>query len=169
MEEKKKIENNIVYDAYYLISLFNDEKIPVTQLQVQKLMYFFEAYYMVKHKEIDKLYDCNFNAWAFGPVAIPLYSNLKIFGQLPIRLTDEQIDLGKKISGEKKNILKEIYETFKDTSAMRLVELTHMEDSPWYEVWHRNGDKVAYGSASYIDKLKTREWFEGKFVKINND
>ena len=66
MEEKKKLENNIVHDAYYLISLFNDENKPVTQLQVQKLMYLFEAYYMAKHEKLDKLYDCNFNAWAFG-------------------------------------------------------------------------------------------------------
>ena len=38
--------NNIVNDSYYLVNLFvNDEK-EVTQLQIQKLMYFFEAYYM---------------------------------------------------------------------------------------------------------------------------
>ena len=40
-------ENNIVYDSYYLINLFkSDGNKMVTQLQVQKLMYFFEAYYM---------------------------------------------------------------------------------------------------------------------------
>ena len=35
------MENNIIYDAYYLISLFNEDKNPVTQLQIQKIMYFF--------------------------------------------------------------------------------------------------------------------------------
>lgn len=61
-------ESNIVHDSYFLISLFKQEHREVTQLQIQKLMYFFEAYYM-NVKNTNKLYDCNFNAWMFGPVA----------------------------------------------------------------------------------------------------
>ena len=61
MEENKN-ENNIVQDAYYLISLFEkDNKMP-TQLHIQKLMFLFEAYYM-NMENTDKLYDCNYQAW----------------------------------------------------------------------------------------------------------
>lgn len=157
-------KNNIVYDAYYLISLFNTDHRPITQLQAQKIMYFFEAYYMVIH-QVDKLYECNFNAWAFGPVAIPLYQALKIFGENNIILTEEQKKLGESIDPEKKRILKYIYEVFGKLSAMKLVELTHMKDSPWDKKWKENGEKVVFGTASYIDKEETRDWFKRTFVR----
>lgn len=165
MQKENVLENNIVHDAYYLITLFNKDKNNITQLQVQKLMYFFEAYYMVKHKEIDKLYDCNFNAWAFGPVATQLYSKLKKYGSGNIILGEEQKEIAESIDNRKKEILKEIYEFFKDFTPMQLVEITHRKNSPWYEVWHKNGEKVVYGEASYIDKMKTRDWFKENFVE----
>ena len=39
-------KNDIIKDAYYLITKFNNDGRDITNLQVQKLMYFFEAYYM---------------------------------------------------------------------------------------------------------------------------
>lgn len=166
---EKEIGNldDIVLDAYYLISLFNKDEEKVTQLQIQKLMYFFEAYYMVKN-DVNKLYDDNFCAWTFGPVSTQLYSEFKMYGQMPIILTDEQKELGSKIPREKKEMLKEIYSTFKDFTAMRLVELTHTVGSPWYDVWKKNGEKVVYGPSSCIDKIKTREWFKANFVNVNS-
>ena len=56
MEERK---HDIVKDAYYLISKFLDAGKDITNLQVQKLMYFFESYYMNVYN-VDKVYDCNF-------------------------------------------------------------------------------------------------------------
>ena len=90
-------ENDIIKDAYYLINRFNKDGKDVTNMQIQKLMYFFEAYYMNIHKEIDELYECKFNAWAFGPVAIPLYKEFKKFGNEPIKLSSENIEEGEKI------------------------------------------------------------------------
>lgn len=159
-------ENNIVYDAYYLIKKFNDTGKNVTQLQIQKLMYFFEAYYMNIYK-VDKLYDCNFCAWAYGPVAIPLYQKLKRFGNGNIELTKQNKIDAENISEEKKNLLDNIYNVFKEVPAMRLVEFTHMSGSPWKEVWEKNGRKVGYGADTYIDKIKSRDWFKNVFQKGN--
>lgn len=158
-------ENNIVHDAYYLIKKFNDNNREVTNMQIQKLMYFFEAYYMNIHKDIDRLYDCNFNAWAFGPVAIPLYKEFKKFGNNKIELTKDNKEVGEKISKEKKEMLDIIFNVFKNVPAMRLVEFTHMPDSPWNEVWENNGRKVGYGANTHIDKIKTRDWFRQTFEK----
>lgn len=163
MEENNEYENNIVYDAYYLISLFNKDNKKVTQLQVQKIMYFFEAYYMCINNT-EQLYDCNFKAWALGPVSIPLYNELKKFGDKDIILSDEQIDIAQSICEDKKKIIEYIYEVFGKVSAMTLVELTHRTDSPWYEKWIENGEKVAYGKQSDIDKVRTRDWFREIFL-----
>lgn len=158
-------ENNIVYDAYYLIKKFNDNNINVSNLQIQKLMYFFEAYYMNVYEEVDKLYECNFNAWAFGPVAIPLYKEFRKFGNGDIILTEENKKAGNSISNEKKKLLDDIYEAFKKISANNLVRYTHMKDSPWDIVWKRNGGKVGYGANTYIDKKETKKWFRENFEK----
>ena len=162
-ENKCERENDIVQDAYFLISLFNKDNKEVTQLQVQKIMYFFEAYYMcITDKE--KLYDCNFNAWAFGPVSIPLYQALKKFGDTNIVLNEKQLEFSEKIIDDKKQILKYIYTVFGDIPAMELVQLTHRKDSPWYSKWKENNEKVVYGSKSYISKEQTKEWFRNVFL-----
>lgn len=158
------MENNIIFDAYYLISLFNRDKKPITQLQVQKIMYFFEAYYMAINPDIQQLYPCHFNAWAFGPVAIPLYKEFKEFGENPITLPSEKEEIGKNIYADKRRRLDYIYEIFGGLSAMKLVELTHRTDSPWYSTWIKNGSKVVYGEQSYINKLESRDWFRRVFM-----
>ena len=158
------MENNIIFDAYYLISLFNKDEKPITQLQVQKIMYFFEAYYMAINSDIQQLYPCHFNAWAFGPVAIPLYKEFKEFGENPITLTREKEELGKNILADKRRRLDYIYEIFGGLSAMKLVELTHRTDSPWYSTWMKNGSKVVYGEQSYINKIESRDWFRRVFM-----
>ena len=158
------MENDIIQDSYYLINLFRkDKNRPVTQLQIQKLMYFFEAYYM-NVKKTNKLYDCYFNAWMFGPVAIPLYEEYKNFGEFPIDLTEEKIKIGEQINKDKKELLEELYNVFGKLSANQLVNLTHKVGSPWYNKWVENGRKVIAGSASHIDKEETKRWFKELFI-----
>lgn len=163
MEENTR-KNDIVKDAYYLINKFRNTEGGITNLQLQKLMYFFEAYYMNVY-DVDRVYDCNFCAWAYGPVAIPLYKRFKKFRNDKIELTDKEIEEGDRISSESKSLLDIIYNVFKGTPAMRLVELTHMQDSPWTTVWENNGKKVGYGANTYIDKVETKKWFRKTFEK----
>lgn len=156
-------QDNIVYDSYFLVNLFRADNRQVTQLQIQKLMYFFEAFYMCI-KNIESLYQCHFNAWAFGPVAIPLYKEYKVFGSADIILTDEKTEQGNKIDSFKKEVLNKIYETFGKLSASQLVDITHKEGSPWHVKWMENNQKVVYGEKSYIDKIKTKDWFKDNFI-----
>lgn len=162
--EKKEFENNIVYDSYYLVNLFEINQKPITQLQVQKLMFLFEAFYM-NVADIESLYDCHFNAWTFGPVAIPLYKEYNKFGEYEIKLAEEQKKIGENIEPLKREILNRVYEAFGGLTSRQLVDLTHMMDSPWYETWMENGEHVVYGEKSYINKLKTKKWFREKFIK----
>ncbi len=41
MEENELLKDDIVTDSYYLVNLFNSDSKIITQLQIQKLMYFF--------------------------------------------------------------------------------------------------------------------------------
>lgn len=150
-------KNDIVDDAYYLIELFNKNNIKVTQLQIQKLMFLFEGYYLNVKEDIKSLYDCEYQAWNFGPVAVPLYKEFKKYGRENITLNQEQQERATKIDDDKKYRLKKIFEAFKSFSAMDLVRFTHAEGSPWKKAW----DKKEY---SNIDKNELKIWFE-KYVK----
>lgn len=155
MEENNNIDN-IIQDAYYLISVFKENDKKPTQLHIQKLMYLFEAYYM-NVENVDKLYECNYQAWNFGPVAIPLYKEFKIYGKNEIEITEEEEKWGNEISEKKKKLMKELYEAFKGFSAMQLVNFTHAEGSPWNKAWNNK-------TYSEIPKQSIREWF-AKYVK----
>lgn len=158
------MENNIVYDSYYLVNKFTKDNKDVTNLQLQKLMYFFECYYMNLY-DVQKLYDCNFCAWAFGPVAIPLYKEYKKFGNGNIELDERQKKIGEEISKDKKRVMDQIYEVFGKLQPMTLVAYTHQQGSPWRKVWEKNGKKIKYGSDSYIDKTESMKWFRDVFTK----
>lgn len=149
-------ENDIIKDSYYLINLFHKENKRITQLHIQKLMFLFESYYMSVTNE-NKLYECGYKAWNFGPVAPRLYKRYKDYGKDDIRITKEEEEEGNKMSEQKKNLMQELYNTFKDFSAMELVSFTHAKGSPWKEVWENN----PYGD---ISKESMKDWFS-QYVK----
>lgn len=155
--DKNEYKNDIVHDAYYLISLFNDDNRIITQLQVQKLMYLFEAYYL-NMRDVCNLYECDYQAWNFGPVAIPLYKAFKKYGRNNIVLTEEEINIGNNIPEDKKELIKDIYDAFGNFSAMELVNFTHADGSPWKEAWE-------YMKYSNINKEKMRTWFSKYVVR----
>lgn len=159
MEEENNniVQNDIIKDAYYLIKLFNDAKIPVTQLHVQKLMFLFEAYYMNMTDE-PYLYECNYQAWNFGPVAPKLYKRFKEYGSNAIFLTTKELEEAESIDDTKKKLMRELFEAFKSFSAADLVKFTHAEGSPWKEAW----DEKEY---STISKEKMKDWFSKYVIK----
>lgn len=150
------LENDIIKDSYYLIKLFNDDEKSITPLHIQKLMYLFEGYYM-NVKNTNRLYECDYQAWNFGPVAIPLYKHYKKYGRNNIILNEEELKIANGVSKEKKEMLKGIYNAFKEFSAMDLVKFTHADGSPWKEAWD-------YQEYSVINKEKLKEWFS-KYVQ----
>ncbi len=149
-------ENDIVKDAYYLVNVYKQHNVPITQIHIQKLMFLFEAYYM-NMEDTNFLYDCDFQAWNFGPVAIPLYKQFKKYGKNNIILNQEQIAEGNSICEEKKKLIEELFDAFKAFSAMELVNFTHADGSPWKEAWEEK-------EYSIISKEKMKSWFS-KYVK----
>lgn len=160
----KKVERDILIYSYYLINLFVKDGKEVKQLQIQKLLYLFEAYYMnVKGEE--ELYNCNFNAWQFGPVAVPICEEYKEFGEDPIKIEEDKIKKGNKIGKKEKRLMKEVYKVFGSCSCDELVDLTCMQGSPWHHKWLKNKQRLVYGYKSYIDKKETRKWFKKWFIE----
>lgn len=176
----ENINRNIKNNAFYMINLFNqkkekspNKKISITNLKLQKLMYFVEAYYMVKNPDEDKMFNEKWSAWDYGPVCKELYDQFKVFGSIEITISEEESMIGDELSKENKEYIDDIFEIFGELPAFHLVTLTHMKGSPWNKIYESNKNTNKYDfkkiNKSTISKKETKEWFEDVFDFIFED
>ena len=118
---------------------------PVTNLALQKIVYFCHVWSLVKFER--PLVKHKFEAWDFGPVLPYLYREFKKFDRLPVRARATQIS---PVDGNSRiveysfdpqtiELLQEIVEFYSRMRAGDLVELSHAAGGPWYEVWNHAG------------------------------
>ena len=139
--------------AKILICKFNNEDKPITQLKLQKLLYFIEAYYMVNYDE-ERLYKEEFNAWTYGPLCQKVYLKYKYFTNNPIY--EDSCDNLPNLKEKIMNSIDKVCSTFGELNVSDLVALTHMENSPW--------DKTPKNCNATISKVETKKWFMEKFI-----
>ena len=175
---KEEVSRNIIENSYYLIILFDEDKskranISITNLKLQKLMYFVEAYYMVKNPEERNLFDSQWSAWDYGPVNKDLYNHFKKFGSMEISLLADEMSIGECLPETNKKYIKKIYDLFGNFTAFDLVTLTHMKGSPWDKIYRSNNISKKYKfdklNDSIISKEETKEWFETTFPFLFSD
>ncbi|MCK5413049.1 MAG: SocA family protein [Candidatus Pacebacteria bacterium] len=104
----------------------NQEREGMTNLKLQKILYFAQAYYLAKLGKV--LFSDNIEAWAYGPVIPSVYGKYKKNGSNPIISEKDKST----ISQEDKESLQKIWDAFGGYSASRLVDITHAH-SPWKE------------------------------------
>lgn len=110
--------------ADYFIRFAHDVGDPITNLKLQKLLYFAQAWYLALHGE--RLIPADFQAWVHGPVCYPLYQRLRRYQWNPISESVQAPDLPPEVESH----LREIMEVYGGYSAWDLERLTHSEQ-PW--------------------------------------
>ena len=122
-------ENIAEYFIYLASQAFvgdNKEREGITNLKLQKILYFAQAYYLAK---IGKpLFSDAIEAWEYGPVVPDVYRKFRTKGSNPIIYEKDNSSL----SSEDKEILKGIWKTFGGYSASKLVDIAHGH-TPWKE------------------------------------
>jgi uncharacterized phage-associated protein len=121
--------NNI---ANFFIAFANEtEDKTVTNLKLQKLVYYAQAWYLAN---FDKpLFNEDFQAWIHGPVIPKLYREYKLNGSQAIEKQIKIKDIRDEFSDEIFNFLKEVAKIYMPYSAYQLETMTHQEN-PWIEV-----------------------------------
>ncbi|NJL65514.1 MAG: SocA family protein [Methylacidiphilales bacterium] len=109
--------------ANYFIRLANETGSFLSNLKLQKLVYYAQAWYLAIHD--NPLFDEDFQAWIHGPVIPTLYQKYKSFGWQPI-LEDANPELPQEIQ----DFLKEVAEEYFACDAYELEQMTHAE-TPW--------------------------------------
>lgn len=121
------VSNNILSRSF-------KEKILITPMKLQKILYFAESEYQKKTSK--RLLFDDFHTWAFGPVVRTVYSEFLTFSKKHINrysrdaagdtyVIDEQADPALR------DTLDQVWEVTKYRTAVDLSEITHLEDSAW--------------------------------------
>lgn len=145
--------------ADYFIAFANDTHDLLTNLKLQKLVYYVQAWYLAIKGE--KLFNNEFQAWVHGPVLPELYNDYREFKWYPIQRDDLDLDsiqaLEKKFGVEVTDIVKQVIEEYFELSAYQLERLTHSED-PW--IFARGCLPPDFPSNSIIESSWMAEYYQ---------
>ena len=135
--------------ARYIIERCNSQNRTISNLKLQKILYFVQAEFLVA-----KGYPCfseEIEAWDFGPVVPEVYQEYKFFGgaNIPVIGRSFRPIL---VSDDDQELIDGIVDECAKYSASALVEITHKQ-APW---------KKAYrpGYSNVIPKKSIQEFFQ---------
>lgn len=109
--------------ADYFILFANETGSFLSNLKLQKLVYYAQAWHLALHDT--PLFPEDFQAWVHGPVIPQLYQEYKKFGWQPI-VKDAHPELPENVQ----NFLDEVAQEYFACDAYELEQMTHAED-PW--------------------------------------
>ena len=103
----------------------------ITNLKLQKLLYYAQAWYLVNYDR--RLFQDDIEAWEFGPVVRRLYGQWKQHkaSPIPYQATGREAS---KFQKHQLFFLEEFFRVFNNLSATALVSMTHAE-APWKDAY----------------------------------
>lgn len=132
--------------AYHLLDIAHRNGDCITNLKLQKLLYYAQAWFMVNNNG-KLLFEDDIEAWKYGPVVRSVYDNFKKYNSSPIEISKRR----RKIKPLEKNeeiFLEEFSITFYKFSASELVAMTHNE-RPWIDAYSKSPNSVIDTSVMY--------------------
>lgn len=157
MTESLKTQEPVAV-ANFVINLANENKLSVTNLQLQKILFFLQGYTLNKYQV--GIVNVTFSKWQYGPVQKNVYRTFRDYGASPLtnEYTDAYFDeLGqfKTQTPEIKNIDDNVRDTLKNLilkllriPVWKLIDLTHKDPS-----WFNYKDEVMdYQASDYSNE-----------------
>jgi uncharacterized phage-associated protein len=145
LEELKEVVS--CFDvANYFISLANETGSFISNLKLQKLVYYAQAWHLAIHQT--QLFEEDFEAWIHGPVIPALYQKYKRFGWQPIY---EAVSL--ELPDNVQTFLADVSEEYFACDAYELEQMTHIED-PWKQA------RIGLLPDMLADRTIEKEWMK---------
>lgn len=134
--------------AYYIINRANQKCIPISNLKLQKILYFlWIEYYKLTGQP---LFNDEISAWQLGPVVPEVYYEFCPFGSSAIRHNYDDSGLENDIKEKLNPFLDELL----NKSASSLVDLTHKPGTPWSIIFNDgsgNRRQIPYGLITALE------------------
>ena len=116
--------------ADYIIAKCNYMEYEISNLRLQKLLYYVQGYFFKIYKE--PAFDSNICNWPYGPVVPEIYYEYCVYGATSIILENDKIE--DKLNGIKnrnhKRLIDDIVKKCNDYTPGQLIDNTHNE-TPW--------------------------------------
>lgn len=116
-------------DVAALIVSRQDERRPVTNLSLNKLVYFAQVESLKVYGA--PLFSDRIEAWEYGPVEPAVYHAFKCFGRNPVSISTEQKLAADQLPDRAKVIVDAVVGKFGNLPAFDLVNITHREGGAW--------------------------------------
>lgn len=145
-------EVNKIANALLRLAYNNEEDDLMTNLKLQKLLYYEQAYHLARFGT--PLFEEEIEAWKYGPVVPSVYNHYSTHHKQGIM---PDLDLGLDIEDDVElDLFFKVYEAYGLYSAYGLMELTHRE-RPWLDAIHQGiGTVISKQSISdyFVDKIE---------------
>ena len=165
MEDKKGLYNALDVARFTINYTWKINK-PISNLKLQKILYFIQADYLANTDKGPCFID-EIEAWDFGPVVPSVYHEFKKYVSSFIHKINTYLDMknglwdakmvkydDKKIEGSDKEIIIDVIKMLVPYSAGRLVEITHRQ-KPWMDTYQSYCNNI-------IPKKLIKEYFSKK-------
>lgn len=121
--------------ARYVVSKCYRDGKPVSNLQLQKMLYFLQILFLEAFEA--PLFEEEFEAWPYGPVMPSVYRKYSIFGGSPIEMAFSGAEFS--IRRDHRSFLDAAIEVLREKSPWDLVRISHADNSPWDVVYNQMG------------------------------
>ena len=118
--------------ALYFIELSYKDDMPITQLKLQKLLYFALGWSYVWNGEA--LFPEEIEAWHYGPMCPNIYNEYKKYGRNTIPYNHYEKCI---LSDKEKKVIEKTWKAYGRYTPFELVNMTHQQ-APWIDAI--NGD-----------------------------
>ena len=112
----------------YIIEYSNEKEYGISNLKLQKLLYFIQAEFLVETDE--KCFPEKIIAWDFGPVVLEAYHKYKIYGSCQIFNPSINDGVCNLFTEDDRKRIKKIVDALADYSSTDLLYIIHHQ-SPW--------------------------------------
>jgi uncharacterized phage-associated protein len=142
--------------ADYLIKFSHDHGDPISNLKLQKLLYYAQAWHLALFDQ--PLFGERIEAWVHGPAVPPVYGDFKKFHWETIPTPADA-----KVDGEQTlEHLNEVMQVYGGFTAYQLEQLTHSEE-PWINA--RAGLAPDVASNAVISHESMRDYYRARIPK----
>jgi uncharacterized phage-associated protein len=112
--------------AKYVIAAFNQKRKHITNLKLQKILYYIQVEFIKKYNK--PAFADEIQAWRHGPVVPSVYYEYNQFVADPIEVDNDKPNV--QLSGHYKTVADRVIAKYEDTPAWTLVDYTRQE-YPW--------------------------------------
>lgn len=162
-------EYDVLDIARYIINKCNEKGIIISNLKLQKLLYFVQGYMLALTG--NRCFPEKIEAWDCGPVCPNAYHEFKRYGAMNIPPIKEYLEVSfdsqdniswdkvqydpYMIDSDTRKIIDAIIDNFAHLSATRLVDITHNQ-LPWHETYYSHPSE----RNAVIDEQLIKKYFE---------